>query len=131
MVTCISGFDSAVTDPYQNQGKVVGRSYHARAALFVLQSKGHFELRSPKPNPIDDQSLRSRREEPVRNKGMSDCVSGSVNNEQKPPLESAISLRRVGRLWPWAWLAVTGVVTLGWLIAICWAGVELARWLTG
>jgi hypothetical protein len=98
-------------------------------ALFAFYNIGDFELRSPKPNPINDQSLSSRREEPVRNKAMSDDVSGLIGIEQKPPAESATSLRRA--LWPWAWFAVTGVVTLGWLIGIGWAAVELVGWLAG
>jgi hypothetical protein len=86
-----------------------------------------FELRSPKPNLADDPSLSSGREQPVRNKGMPDGVSGSMDIEKKSPTEPTTGLRRA--LWPWAWLAVTGVVTLGWLIGICWAGFELVRWL--
>jgi hypothetical protein len=97
--------------------------------LFAFQNIGDFELRSPKPNPINDQSPSSRREGPVRNKAMPDDVSGSMGIEQKSPAEPATGLRRA--LWPWAWLVVTGVATLGWLIGICWGGVALVRWLAG
>jgi hypothetical protein len=91
---------------------------------------GDFELRSPKPNLIDDdQSLSSRREGPVRNKALPDGVSGSMDIEKKSPTQPATGLRRA--LWPWAWLVVTGVATLGWLIGIGWAGFKLAQWLAG
>jgi hypothetical protein len=58
-----------------------------------------------------------------------EVVSGSVDVEQKSPTAPATGLRRAR--WPWAWLAVTGVVTLGWLIGIGWAAVEFVRWLWG
>jgi hypothetical protein len=54
---------------------------------------------------------------------------GDTDDEQKSPTEPATGLRRA--LWPWAWLAVTGVVALAWAIALCWAAVELVRWLAG
>ena len=38
-------------------------------------------------------------------------------------------LRRAKAVWPWAWLALEGVATVGWLIAIGWATVAFARWL--
>jgi hypothetical protein len=94
-----------------------------------LQIKRTVGTVKPAVNLICDQSLSS--EESVRNKGMPDGVSGSVDTEQKSPTEPGNGLRRTLWLWPWAWLAVTGVVTLGWLIGICWAGFELVRWLAG
>lgn len=99
------------------------------AALFAFQNMGDFELHSPKRNLIDDQSLSSGREEPVRNKGMPDGASGSADTEQKSPTKSATGLRRLGALWPAVWLALAGVATLGWLIGILWAAVKLVRWL--
>ena len=32
-------------------------------------------------------------------------------------------------IWPWLWLALTVVATVGWLIAIGWATVALAKWI--
>jgi hypothetical protein len=40
-------------------------------------------------------------------------------------------LRRAKVVGPWAWLALEGVATVGWLIAIGWTTVTLARWLLG
>ena len=68
------------------------------------------------------------RKEPVQNKVMPDPVLGSTNTEQKSPTEPKIGLRRLKALWPWAWIALTGVATLGWLIGIGWSAVALARW---
>jgi hypothetical protein len=96
--------------------------------LFAFQNMGDFELHSPKRNLIDDQSS-SGREEPVRNKGMPDGVSGSADTEQKSPTEPATGLQRLGELWPAVWLALAGVATLGWLIGIVWAAVKFVRWL--
>jgi hypothetical protein len=76
----------------------------------------------------------SRRDEPAQNKAAFAVVLASPNIElgspnlgHKSPVEPATGHRR--RVWPWAWLAVTGVVTLGWLIGIGWAAVELVEWL--
>jgi hypothetical protein len=113
-------------DPY----KAMSSGDHmAPAALFAFQNMGDFELQNPKQNLIDDQSWWSRREEPVLDKSLPDGLSGSVDIKQKSPAEPATGLRRA--LWPWTWFAVTGVVTLGWWIGICWTGFELARWLAG
>ena len=70
--------------------------------------------------------LPSPQDEPVRKKPFED-VSGSLDVEKKLPTAPAPGLRRAR--WPWAWLALTGVVTLGWLIGIGWAAVKLVRWL--
>jgi hypothetical protein len=32
-------------------------------------------------------------------------------------------------LWPSAWLALTGVAMLGWIIGIGWVAVAVVRWL--
>jgi hypothetical protein len=39
--------------------------------------------------------------------------------------------RRAKAVWPWAWLALEGVATIGWMIALGWAAVAFARWLLG
>jgi hypothetical protein len=62
---------------------------------------------------------------------MPDDVLGSMDIEQKSQTESATGLRRVRALWPMALLAIAGVATLGWLIGIGWAAVELVRRLAG
>ena len=49
----------------------------------------------------------------------------------EPPHEPPMGVRRSKPLWPWAWLALEGVATVGWLIAIAWATVAFARWLLG
>jgi hypothetical protein len=54
---------------------------------------------------------------------------GDMDTEQKSPTEPATGLRRA--LWPWAWLVVTGVVTLGWAIALCWAAFAFIQWIVG
>lgn len=68
---------------------------------------------------------------PDRNKGTLDDVSGSLDIEQKPPIEPATGLRRISALWPWAFLAVAGVLTLAWVMGLGWIAVALVRWLAG
>jgi hypothetical protein len=46
-------------------------------------------------------------------------------------VEPPMGVRRPKPLWPWAWLALEGVATVGWLFAISWGAVALARWLLG
>jgi hypothetical protein len=67
----------------------------------------------------------------VRNKAVSVDVSGSLDIEQKSPIESATRLRRILALWPWAWLALAGVVTLAWAIALGWAAFAFVGWIVG
>jgi hypothetical protein len=45
--------------------------------------------------------------------------------------EPATGLRRLSWVWPWVWLALMGVATLGWMIGLGWAAVALVRWLIG
>jgi hypothetical protein len=45
--------------------------------------------------------------------------------------EPATGLRRIRSLWPWAYLALAGVITLGWAIWLGWAAVALVQWLIG
>jgi hypothetical protein len=51
-----------------------------------------------------------------------------VNIDPKLPAELPTGWRRL-RKWPWVWLALTGVATVGWLIAMGWAAVAIVRWL--
>jgi hypothetical protein len=69
------------------------------------------------------------RDEPVRNKPALEVVPDSLDIEQKSPTEPATRLLRVLALWPWAWLAFAGVVTLAWAVALCWAAFAFVRWL--
>ncbi len=77
---------------------------------------GDFELRSPE----------ALRDELARNKAAPADVLGSFDIEQRSP---ATGLRRLGALWPLAWLALAGVATLGWIIGLGWAAVALVGWL--
>jgi hypothetical protein len=65
----------------------------------------------------------------LRLEGDGDRCIDSMNIE--PPHEPATGLRRPRAIWPWAWLALEGVATVGWLIALGWATVVFARWLLG
>ena len=62
---------------------------------------------------------------------MADDVSGSLDDEQTSPIKPATSLRRLSALWPWVWLALMGVATLGWIIGLGWVAVALVGWLIG
>jgi hypothetical protein len=65
----------------------------------------------------------------VPNEAVADAVSGLLDIEQKSPPEPATRLRRILALWPWAFFALAGVVTLAWAIALGWAAFALIRWL--
>jgi len=90
---------------------------------------GDLELRSPERTLLAVKSVSSRRDEPVRNETVPDDVSGSLDIKQKSPSKPATGLRRL--LWPWAWFALVGVATLGWVIGLGWAAFALVRWLAG
>ena len=62
---------------------------------------------------------------------MADDVSGSLDDEQTSPIKPATSLRRLSGLWPWVWIALMGVATLGWMIGLGCVAVALVRWLIG
>jgi len=94
---------------------------------FAEAAYGVSELCSP--DPTNDQSLSSRREEPTNKVGPDDVLC-SVDTERKLPAEPATGFGRPTALWPVVWLALIGVVTLGWLIGIGWTVIELIRWLT-
>jgi hypothetical protein len=52
-----------------------------------------------------------------------------VDIEQKSPPEPATQLRRILGFWPRAFLALAGIITIAWAIALCWAAFALVRWL--
>jgi hypothetical protein len=60
-----------------------------------------------------------------------DDASGSLDIEQKSPTEPATRVQRILALWPWAWLAFAGVVTLAWAIGLGWAAFAFVRRLVG
>jgi hypothetical protein len=86
---------------------------------------GDLELRPSERAPLTAEPIPLRRDEPPINKAVFVAVSDSLDIGHKP----AAGLRRT--LWPWSWLVVTGVVTLGWLIGIGWAAVELVKRFAG
>jgi hypothetical protein len=58
-------------------------------------------------------------------------VPDDVSNplEQTSSTSPVTGMRRKMTAWPWAWLALAGVATVGWVIGLGWAAVALARWL--
>jgi hypothetical protein len=58
-----------------------------------------------------------------------DNASGLLDIEQKPRTRPATRVQRVLALWPWAWLALAGVVTLAWAVALGWTAFALVLWL--
>jgi hypothetical protein len=94
------------------------------ANLGDLKLRTERSLAKAEPQP-------SRRDEPAQIMAALPLGSYSSDIGQKSPAERATGPQRKlwPWLWPWAWLAVTGIATLGWLIAICWAAVELVQWL--
>jgi hypothetical protein len=56
-------------------------------------------------------------------------VSNSVNTKSVLPKPTpSTNARRRAPFWPWMWLALTGVATVGWLVAIAWAATALSQW---
>jgi len=51
-----------------------------------------------------------------------------MNIKSKPPAVHPKPPTRAP-IWPWLWIALTAVATVGWLIAIGWATVALAKWI--
>ena len=80
---------------------------------------------------LEVKPVSSPQPEPVRNEGALGDVSGSLDIERKPPTEPATGLHRITALWPGAFLALAGAVTLAWAIGLGWAAVALVRWLVG
>lgn len=54
---------------------------------------------------------------------------GTASNDNLP--SQTASDRRLLRGLPWAWIALSGLATLVWLVGIGWIAVKLARWLVG
>jgi hypothetical protein len=87
------------------------------------------ELRPSEGAASEAESIALRRDELPMNQAASVVISGSSDPGHKSPAEPAGGFRRA--LWPWAWLAVTGVITIGWLIGMGWAAVELVKLFAG
>jgi hypothetical protein len=60
---------------------------------------------------------------------MPGTVSGSMNIQPKLPDEPVMGLRTRRAIWPWVWLVLAGIATVGWLLAIGWAALTFVRWL--
>jgi hypothetical protein len=73
----------------------------------------------------------SAQEELARNKAMLDDVSNSLDIEHESPTRRLSGLQRLIALWPWAWLALVVVASVGWAIGLGWAAVALVGWLIG
>jgi len=101
-----------------------------------MTNLGDMELRPSERSMSTADATPLRRDESAQHKAAFSAVLGSPkiglgspNLGPESPVEPAAGLRRT--LWPWAWLALTAVVTLGWLIGIGWAAVELVQWFAG
>jgi hypothetical protein len=55
----------------------------------------------------------------------------SVNVKPEFPDEQATSSRKRGPIWPYTWLALVAVATVGWLLGLGWAAMTIVRWLAG
>src|ERR1700736_6129436 len=80
-----------------------------------------------KADTMPADAMPSRRDELAQSAAPLAVHFCPLDIDEKSQAAPATGHRRV--LWPWAWLAVTGVATLGWLIGIGWAAVELVEWL--
>jgi hypothetical protein len=58
-----------------------------------------------------------------------DVTSGLSDIEQKMPTQPATRAQRILALWPWAFLALAGLITLAWAIALYWGALAIVRWL--
>jgi hypothetical protein len=75
------------------------------------------------------EPLPSPQDEPVRKKPVFEVVTGSLDIEQKSSIEPATRTRRILALWTWVWLAIAGVVTVAWAIALGWGAFALVQWI--
>jgi hypothetical protein len=57
-----------------------------------------------------------------------EVISGSFDPQQTSLVPTATQMRRISAHWPWAWLALAGVVTVAWAIALGWAAFEFIQW---
>jgi hypothetical protein len=90
-----------------------------------------FRLRIPESMPLNDQRSTSRENEPTQTKTLSDDASSQKVVGREAPAELADGVQRFRAISPRAWLALSAVAMLGWLIAIFWTVVEFVRWLIG
>jgi hypothetical protein len=67
----------------------------------------------------------------VRTKAVPVDASALQDNEQRSPIQPATRVQRIKALWPWAFLAFAGVITLAWAIGLGWAAFAFVRWLVG
>ena len=58
-------------------------------------------------------------------------VCASLDIEQKSAIERATRMRWIFALWTWVWLALAGVVTVAWAIALGWAAFAFVEWIFG
>lgn len=56
-------------------------------------------------------------------------LRGTASNDNLP--SKMDSDRRLLRGLPWAWIVLSGLASLVWLVGIGWVAVKLARWLVG
>jgi hypothetical protein len=77
----------------------------------------------------DIEPLPSPRDEPVWKKPAFEVVTGSLVIEQKSSIEPATRMRRILGLWTWIWLALAGVVTVAWAIALGGAAFAFVQWI--
>jgi hypothetical protein len=75
------------------------------------------------------ERLPSPRDGPVRKKPELELVSGSLDIEQKSL--PATRTRRILAFWPWAWLALAGVVTVAWAIVLGGVAFAFVQWIVG
>jgi hypothetical protein len=73
-------------------------------------------LRRRETDIMNNQRLQSKPEE---------AQSGAASNDNSQPSSAGRLLKGL----PWAWLALSGFVTLLWPIGIGWVAVKLFQWL--
>jgi hypothetical protein len=77
------------------------------------------------PNFINDQALAVA----AAADAFLEEVSGSLEIEQKSPIQPTTRPRRILAFWPWAWLALAGFVTIAWAIALGGAAFGFVQWI--
>jgi hypothetical protein len=96
--------------------------------LKIVRLKQRFKLPNSNRLLTDIEPLPSKQDEPVQTKPTLEVIPGSSDQEQKS-VQRATSVRRILAHWPWAWLALAGVVTIAWSIALCWAAFAYVQWI--
>jgi hypothetical protein len=87
---------------------------------------GHFQLSNS-----ERTSSATKREDSALAKAVPADASALQDNEQRSPIQPATRVQRIKALWPWAFLAFAGVITLAWAIGLGWAAFAFVRWLVG